>query len=148
MVDAQVDPRVQGLLVGQVDSSPIEGSGVVGAAVRGGHDAGPPPVMIAKPDSPSRRAASRASVVHGVARRRAGGPEDRDRLADVGERGKAGGELVVDALDAQRVVEVGLDVERLGLEQLLVERLGPPAIVVGVVIHLNRVGTGGWSLGA
>ena len=30
------------------------------------------------------------------------------------------------------VVEIGLDVDRLGLEQLLVERLGAPAVVVGM----------------
>jgi hypothetical protein len=39
----------------------------------------------------------------------------------VGECREAHRQLLVDALDALGVVEVGLDVERLGLEQLLVE---------------------------
>ena len=122
-------------------SSPIEGTPASRAPrLAASMIPGPPPVMIAKPASPSSRAARARALVLGMVARRARGAEDRDRLADVRERGEPGAQLLVDPLDPRRVVEVGLDVDGLGLEQLLVERLGAPAVVIGMRVHRDRVG--------
>jgi hypothetical protein len=58
----------------------------------------------------------------------------------VRERREAGPQLLLDALDPARVGEVGLDVDGLGLEQLLVERLGAPEVGIRMRVHQTRVG--------
>ena len=63
---------------------------------------GPPPVMIVKPASPSRRAVSRAASYSGR-RRRARRAEDGDRRPDVGERVEARARTRPDAQHAPRI---------------------------------------------
>ena len=94
--------------------------------------------MIAKPASPSRRAASRAGAYSGWSGGVRAEPKIETALPTWASAEKPMAELLVDALDALGVVEVGLDVDRLGFEQFLVERLRAPAVGIGMEVHLNR----------
>ena len=82
---------------------------------------GPPPVMIAKPASPSSRAVSRASAYSGWSARRARRAEHRHRGAHVAQRLEARPQLVEHPLDAVLVGELRDDVRLLGGDDLLVE---------------------------
>ena len=125
----------------ELDVEPDRGdAGHARAAVGGLHD----PRAAAGDDREARLAEhpgglARALVL-GVAGARAGGAEDRDGLADVRERGEPGAQLLVDPPDPVGVVEVGLDVDGLRLEQLLVERLGAAAVGIDMRVHSARVG--------
>jgi AcrR family transcriptional regulator len=137
----QVDVRVHRLLVRQLDVEADRGdAGVLCPAVGSLHDPGP----AAGDDREARLAEPARDLarerVLGVVGRGPRGAEDRDRLADVRQRREAVPELLGDALEPSLVGEVALDVERLGLEQLLVERLGAAQIAIGVGVHRDRVG--------
>ena len=83
---------------------------------------GPPPVMIAKPASPSARADARASVVVRVVGRRARRAEDRDAgLRDGAQPPEAAGQLVAHPLHPVGVRPDDRDRRRLRVEQLFVE---------------------------
>ena len=94
---------------------------------------GPPPVMIAKPASPSLRA-SLARVLVLAGGRAACGRSRRSRPPCRRARARAKPSRSSSWMRCSRCASVSSEriVDGLGLEQLLVERLGAPEVVIGI----------------
>ena len=118
-LDAEVDVRVEALLLRQLDvAADRQAAALLAAAVGGFHDpraaAGDDRVAGLRPASARGRGPARSRV----ARLDARGPEDADRRADLGQRVEALDEL---GQDPQRAPRVG--VEEVGTRRALEQRL-------------------------